>query len=137
MKAGIDVYLDEYDYDLKHEVQVNNPDGVVRCIKKDINNSSHMLCVISTSTIYSKWVPWEIGYGYDKTNIGALTLKGISDSSLPDYLKTVTLIRGTKSLNQYISTVSNHTEAFLESKNYIKRNNEIGHSLDDVLDWQI
>lgn len=137
MNANIDVYLDEYDYDLKEQVQRDNPTGVVRCIKNGINKSTHMLCVISKDTIYSKWVPWEIGYGYDKTNIGALTLKGISDYSLPDYLKTVTLIRGTKSLNQYISNVSNYSESFLESQNYIKSNSTIGHSLDSVLDWQI
>ncbi|HBY69330.1 MAG TPA: hypothetical protein DEG69_17215, partial [Flavobacteriaceae bacterium] len=91
MKADIDVYLGEYDYDLKEQVQRKNPKGVVSCIRKGINNSSHMLCVLSSQTIYSKWVPWEIGYGYDKTDLGAITLKGIANSSLPDYLKTVKL----------------------------------------------
>lgn len=137
MKAGIDVYLDEYDYDLKHQVQTNNPAGVVRCIKKGINNSSHMLCVISPSTIYSKWVPWEIGYGYDKTTLGALTLKGISATALPDYIKTVPIVRGTKSLNTYISNIIGYSEGYLEMYNYISKNNTMSHSLDDVLDWQL
>ncbi|WP_036146988.1 toll/interleukin-1 receptor domain-containing protein [Maribacter sp. Hel_I_7] len=137
MKANIDVYLDEYDYDLKHQVQTNNPAGVVRCIKKGINNSSHMLCVISPSTIYSKWVPWEIGYGYDKTTIGALTLKGISNASLPDYIKTVPVVRGTKSLNQYISNVTGYTEKHLKMFSYINESNMSNHALDDVLDWQL
>tara|TARA_R110002051_G_scaffold58469_1_gene107684 strand:- start:1766 stop:2314 length:549 start_codon:yes stop_codon:yes gene_type:complete len=137
MKAGIDVYLDEYDYDLKHQAQTNNPAGVVRCIKKGINNSSHMLCVISPSTIYSKWVPWEIGYGYDKTTLGALTLKGISATLLPDYIKTVPVIRGTKSLNQYISNITGYSEGYLETYNYINKNSTIGHSLDEVMDWQL
>ena len=137
MKAGIDVYLDEYDYDLKHQVQTNNPAGVVRCIKKGINNSSHMLCVISTNTVNSKWVPWEIGYGYDKTTIGALTLKGINESELPDYIKTVKVVRGTRSLNQYISNVSEHTESYLKMYSYINDSNMQNHSLDDVLDWNL
>lgn len=137
MRAGIDVYLDEYDYDLKHQVQNNNPAGVVRCIKKGINNSTHMLCVISPKTIYSKWVPWEIGYGYDKTIIGALTLKGITNASLPDYIKTVPVVRGTRSLNQYISNVTGYTESYLKMYSYINESNKLNHSLDDVLDWQL
>lgn len=137
MKAGIDVYLDEYDYDLKHQVQTNNPAGVVRCIKKGINNSTHMLCVISPNTLDSKWVPWEIGYGYDKTTLGALTLKGISEPLLPDYIKTVPVVRGTKSLNQYISNVTGYKEPYLKMYNYIKKNNISGHSLDTVLNWEL
>lgn len=137
MAAGIDVYLDEYDYDLKYQVQTNNPAGVVRCIKKGINNSSHMLCVISPSTIYSKWVPWEIGYGYDKTTIGALTLKGISHASLPDYIKTVPVVRGTKSLNTYLAGIIGREQPVLESYGYIKSHSASTHSLDNILDWQL
>ncbi len=135
MKADIDVYLDEYDYDLKHQVQTNNPAGVVRCIKKGINNSSHMLCVISPRTIYSKWVPWEIGYGYDKTTVGALTLKGISETELPDYLKTVPVVRGTKSLNSYLSSITGRSESVMESYGYISKHSSPIHSLDSILDW--
>jgi len=137
MNSGIDVYLDEYDYDLKHQVQTNNPAGVVRCIKKGINNSSHMLCVISPSTIYSKWVPWEIGYGYDKTTLGALTLKGISATALPDYIRTVPTIRGTKSLNTYITNLIGRSQPILESYGYIKNAADSSHSLDYVLDWNL
>lgn len=137
MKAGVDVYLDEYDYDLKHQVQTSNPVGVVRCIKKGINNSSHMLCVISPDTINSKWVPWEIGYGYDKTDIGALTLKGITAAHLPDYIKTVPVIRGTKSLNTYLAGIIGYSQSALESVGYIKDHSEPIHSLDNVLDWNL
>jgi len=38
-----------------------------------------MLVVVSPNTIYSNWVPWEVGYGYDNTHLGVLTLKGIED----------------------------------------------------------
>ena len=137
MKAGIDVYLDEFDYDLKHQVQTSNPSGVVRCIKKGINNSSHMLCVISPNTIYSKWVPWEIGYGYDKTTIGALTLKGIPANALPDYIRTVPIVRGTKSLNIYITNLIGRSQPILETYGYIKNAAAYNHSLDNILDWQL
>lgn len=137
MNAGIDVYLDEYDCDLKHQVQTNNPAGVVRCIKKGINNSTHMLCVLSPRTIDSKWVPWEIGYAYDKITIGALTLKGIPEATLPDYIKTVPIVRGTKSLNDYLSKITGKSESLMESYGYINKHTMRSHSLDNVLDWNL
>lgn len=137
MKADIDVYLDEYDYDLKEHVQSQNAKGVVHCIRKGINNSSHMLCVLSSNTIYSKWVPWEIGYGYDKTDLGAITLKGIAEASLPDYLKTVRIIRGTQSLNRYISDALGYTESYLKLYSRITEHSVPAHQLDNVLDWQL
>tara|TARA_R110002020_G_scaffold185364_2_gene382923 strand:- start:2341 stop:2889 length:549 start_codon:yes stop_codon:yes gene_type:complete len=137
MKANIDVYLDEYDYDLKEQVQKQNPKGVVNCISKGISNSTHMLCVLSSQTIYSKWVPWELGYGYDKTDLGAITLKGIAEASLPDYLKTVRLIRGTQSLNQYISDVLGYSKEYLKMYSRIDEHLKPYHYLDNVLDWQL
>jgi TIR domain-containing protein len=136
-RADVDVYLDEYDHDLKHQVQTNNPAGVVRCIKKGINNSTHMLCVLSPRTIDSKWVPWEIGYAYDKITIGALTLKGIPEATLPDYIKTVPIVRGTKSLNDYLSKITGKSESLMESYGYINKHTMRSHSLDNVLDWNL
>lgn len=137
MKANIDVYLDEYDYNLKEHVQRQNPKGVVTCISKGINNSSHMLCVLSSNTIYSKWVPWEIGFGYDKTDLGAITLKGIAEASLPDYLKTVRIIRGTQSLNDYISDVAGFSKDYLKMYSRIDEHSISSHQLDNVLDWNL
>ena len=103
-KAGIDVYFDENDVDLNRSKKQLNLKGVVSAIQKGINKSSHMLCVISPNTRISQWVPWEVGYGYVKVqNLSVLTLKGLSDDDLPEYLKVVDIIRGTKSLNEYLS----------------------------------
>lgn len=136
MNAGIDVYFDEDDEDLKTYRQSNRPEGVVDSIKKGINSSSHTLVVVSTNTLYSSWVPWEIGYGYDKTHLGVLTLKGITNASLPDYLKTASiLIRGTKSLNEYLSKLTNNSVSLMESRNLIKSHSATTHSLDNYLDW--
>ncbi len=137
MNADIDVYLDEYDYDLKEQVQIRNPKGVVNCISKGINNSTHMLCVLSKNTISSKWVPWEIGYGFDKTDLGAITLKGVAQDSLPDYLKTVKIIRGTKSLNQYISEVIGYSKGYLKMYSRIDEHSNQNHQLDNVLNWEL
>lgn len=137
MKADIDVYFDEYDKDLKYYYQTNNPKGVVNSIKKGIQQSSHMLCVISPNTLYSKWVPWEVGYGYDITQLSALTLKGIKEENLPDYLKTVTLIRGTKTLNDYISNLAGeYKEKMFSSKRLINESTSV-HPLDNYLDWNL
>lgn len=53
INAGIDVYFDEYDNNLKFYRQANNPKNLVDSIKKGINKSSHMLCVFSQNTLYS------------------------------------------------------------------------------------
>lgn len=135
LNADIDVYFDEYDEDLRIYRQENNPLGVVNSIKQGINNSSHMLCAISPNTLFSKWVPWEIGYGYDKTKVSALTTKGIQDEDLPQYLQTVEILRATKSLNRYISSITGKSEPILESNERIKSFSMIGHPLDNYLDW--
>ena len=133
--ADIDVYFDEDDDDLKNYRQTSNPLGVVNSIRKGISNSSHMLVVVSPNTINSKWVPWEVGYGFDNTDLSVLTLKGITDIELPDYLKTTLLIRGTKSLNSYLSMIIKKAELLLEVDNRIKNSSKMMHPLDSFLDW--
>ena len=135
MAADIDVYFDEDDEDLKIYRQTNRPQGVVDSIRKGINSSSHMLVVVSPDTVYSSWVPWEIGYGYDKIQLDVLTLRGITDESLPDYLKTSTVVRGTKSLNEYLAKITNSIQSIMESKNLVKRYSMSSHPLDNYLDW--
>lgn len=135
INADIDVYFDENGADLKIHRQTNNPHGVVNSIKKGINLSSHMLVVVSHNTINSSWVPWEVGYGYDNTTLGVLTLKGIDDNKLPDYLKTVQIIRGTKSLNIYLADITNRGLLIMETRNQIKSFSASAHPLDNYLDW--
>ncbi|OJV88391.1 MAG: hypothetical protein BGO34_18775 [Bacteroidia bacterium 44-10] len=137
IKAGIDVYFDEYDNNLKFYSQKNNPKNVVDSIKKGINKSSHMLCVFSQNTLYSKWVPWEIGYGYDKTNLSVLTLKGITNTQLPEYLNTVPIIRGTKTLNEYISNIERKEQNRMISEGLMLNYSETFHPLNSYLDWNL
>lgn len=137
LAADIDVYFDEDDEDLKVYRQQNRPQGVVDSIKRGINNSSHMLVVISPNTIYSKWVPWEVGYGYERTNLGVLTLKGIKNEELPEYLQTTSVIRGTKSLNEYVARVTGGLQSLMESQNLLKSYYTIGHPLDSYLDYEL
>jgi hypothetical protein len=113
IQADIDVYFDEYDTDLKIQLQNNNPKGVAQAICNGINNSSHMLVLISPNSLISTWVPFEIGFGYDKTDLGVLTLKGIPKGSLPEYARSAKIIRDIWDLNHYISTLSRKTNDFL------------------------
>lgn len=136
MKSGVDVYFDEYDNDLKIYRQENRPEGVVDSIKKGIQNSTHMLCVVSPNTLFSKWVPWEVGYGYDKLSLSVLTLKGIKDEQLTEYLQTVPIIRGTKSLNEYLSSIAGEYKTkMFDSMRLI--NECQAHPLDNYLDWNL
>lgn len=136
MAADIDVYFDEYDNDLRIYRQTNNPRSVVDSTRKGINKSSHMLVVVSPNTIQSKWVPWEVGYGYDNSALGVLTLKGIQNSDLEAYLQTAPLIiRGTKSLNEYISKIAGSSIYTMEYYGRIKSFSASSHPLDNYLDW--
>ncbi len=135
MDAGIDVYLDKYDKTLEQIAQEGNPDKLTQRLQEGIDNSTHMICVVSTSTIKSYWVPFEVGYGYRDTVLGILTLKGIDDADLPDYMKTTNVIRGTRSLNTFVAELINEKRQVLEKQHVIKSYTESGHPLYDVLDW--
>lgn len=115
--AGIDVYFDEYDKELRIHNQGNNPKKVTEAICAGINNSSHMLVVVSPYTVNSRWVPFEIGYGFDKTDLGVLCLKGIPKGSLPEYIRTSPIIRDIYDLNNFIERLTGKPrEVLLEAK---------------------
>lgn len=122
---GINVYFDKYDSDLKSRNQLNNPSQVTNSLCKGINNSSHMLVVVSPSTIISKWVPFEIGYGYDKTDLSVLCLKGIPKGGLPEYIRSAKIIRDLYDLKFSVNR-------FIDNENKILYENKL-----DSSDWQI
>lgn len=92
LNAGMDVYFDEYDHDLRLYRENNDPHGVTACILKGINNSNFMLCVVSPQTLGSTWVPFEVGYGFEQTQLGILTTKGVHRKDLPHYALTAKFI---------------------------------------------
>lgn len=115
---------------------MNDAKAVTNSIRKGINNSSHMLVLVSPNTLYSTWVPFEIGYGYDKTDLYTLCLKGIPKGGLPEYLRAGKIIRDIWDINSFISNVSNQNQEYLfESKkmfSYEKSDNPL-HSIMDSL----
>lgn len=131
---NIGVYFDEFDRELQQADRENNPKGVVTAIKKGIKSSTHMLCIISPNTLYSKWVPFEIGYGYESTILASLTLKGIGNSDLPDYIKTAPIIRDISDLNQFVK--QHGSEYIFETRKY-SNYSSYSHPLHDVMDSKL
>ena len=134
---GIDVYFDEYDEDLKNTNQYSNPDKVTQAILKGINSSSHMLVVVSPSTMYSNWVPFEIGFGFDKTDLGVLTIKGIEKGKLPSYLKTAKRIRDRWDINSFVRKLTGKTDDELHKSFIFEDYSSLNHPLYNVLDSSI
>jgi len=134
--AEIDYYLDELDEELQVASNAQNPEKITEQIKKGIRESTHMLVIVSEKTYKSQWVPFEVGYGHaaildkdmldenkqDKIKLSILTLKDISEKDLPDYLQVGYIIRGTKSLNNYISKISNRIDESLIKEKVIFSN---------------
>ena len=129
--VNIEVYFDEFDRELQQADQENNPKGVVAAIKKGINSSTHMICVVSRNTLTSEWVPFEVGYGYDTTDLATLTLKGIRNSDLPDYIKTKPIIRDIYDINAFLKR--HGKELILETKMFSDYNSS-SHPLNNVMD---
>ncbi|MGS2739037.1 toll/interleukin-1 receptor domain-containing protein [Sinomicrobium sp. M5D2P17] len=150
-QAEIDYYLDEEDTELQNAAQSGNPILITENIKKGIKNSTHMLVVVSEKTYKSQWVPFEVGYGHsaildenlkedekpDRLKLSILTLKDISERSLPDYMQVGHIIRGTRSLNEYISKLNNKLEKSLINESRIFSNSKMTHPLDSILNWQL
>lgn len=149
--AEIDYYLDELDDKLQIAVENNDPILITESIKKGIRESSHMLVVVSEKTYKSHWVPFEVGYGHSaildqtletdkalgKIKLSILTLKDISEKTLPDYMQVGHIIRGTKSLNNYISIISGKIEKSLISENLLFSHSKTSHPLDNILNWEL
>lgn len=139
LRAGLDVYFDEYDNDLRLQREANNPQGVTDCILKGINNSNYMLCVVSPQTLASTWVPFEVGYGFGRTELGILTIKGVSRANLPHYAQTAKLIVDTiPALNTFLQA---KPSVINESRSYsqpieLKLSVDQRHPLADVMNLQ-
>lgn len=150
-QAEIDYYLDEEDDVLQTAASSNNPILITESIKKGIKESTHMLVVISEKTYKSLWVPFEVGYGHsaiidygleedkkpNRLKLAILTLKDISEKTLPDYMQVGHIIRGTNILNNYISKITNRLEKSLVNETRIFSASKMQHPLDNVLNWQL
>ena len=134
LSAGIDVYFDEYDHDLRLARQNDNPKKVTESICKGIENSSHMLCIITANTANSKWVPFEVGYGYDKTALGILLGKDIPKDKIPEYVRAApAIIPDIWDLNELISLLVGKRKEDLILEGRIKSYNNYNNPLSQYL----
>ena len=92
MSFGINIYLDINDENLQQAVSHNDDVGIVQYIEEGLNASTHLLCIISEVTKYSRWIPYEIGYAkkhfQTKGNSGRIASLFKNDvSSIPTFLE--------------------------------------------------
>ena len=116
--CGIDVYFDKYDKELQQALLTGNPKGIVSAIKAGVKSSTHMLVLVSPHTLWSEWVPFEIGYGYDALFVFALTLKGIKTQDIPDYINVVPIIRDIYDIDKFAKEKGN--KILMESRGITK-----------------
>src|SRR5688572_28936795 len=61
-RGDIDIYLDINDADLQDSVSKANAAGITRFIERGLSKSTHIMCLVSASTVGSWWVPYELGF---------------------------------------------------------------------------
>lgn len=134
IQVDIDVYFDEYDKELRLHHEENKPRLVTDSILEGINNSSHMLVLVSPNTIKSQWVPFEIGYGYNKTQLSVMCLKGIPKGGLPAYIRTAKIVRDLYDLDSLIPDLSKSKVTLLKEQRKFFSYGDYSHPLKGVMD---
>jgi len=138
-ESGFNTYLDKNDRDLQNAVAAYDSKKITECIQAGITNSSHIICVVSKDTAGSWWVPFEIGFATGD-NLEVITLKLKGDFELPSYLKISTILKGIKSLNNYLESFLNQNplyEVYSANSNdrYLIKESSV-HPLKDTLDLE-
>lgn len=120
MECGVDVFFDENDPVLSNPETNNDPIKVTNAINKALDNSTHLICIISEKTKESWWVPYEIGFVSNKApftseNIRIILIKDIE--KLPDYLFLAKRIETTIELDSFLKSASNTSLHLTEEVN--------------------
>ena len=130
---GLDIYFNQYDAELCIQHQAKKPRKVTELICKGINNSSHMLVIVSPNTINSSWVPFEIGYGFEKADLSVLCLKGMPKGSLPEYMRTAAIIRDICDFNIKVSNILGKPQSLLEQTKQMSSYSSPANSLYEAM----
>lgn len=131
MNCGIDIYYDKYDQKLANAIKNINAEEVTNAIEEGISKSTHLLCIVSEKTVYSWWVPYEVGYAKKSRTIKIATLKH-KNTTLPQFLKITEILKGISDLDEYlirINGVLNESNS-LYSRKYSFESSELGKYLD-------
>ena len=95
------IYLDKYDPGLQNATQEEEDEIITEIIKRAIEVSDKMLCIISPSTINSWWVPYEIGYG-DSKKLSIASVKIVDSISMPSFLQIQKCIYNVEGLKKFL-----------------------------------
>jgi len=132
--VGINIYLDVKDCILSEAVSAENDQKIVESIKRGLDYSTHLLCLISDKTKLSWWVPYEIGYADRQSiDVSVLKLKDVDD--IPSYLKIKRTLYNKEDFLRYISALGPYGSLFAEKgyRYFSARNDGI---LDNHLDQE-
>lgn len=136
-RGDIDIYLDINDEKLQEAVRTGDPAGITQFIEQGLAASTHIMCLVSSDTVRSWWVPYELGFAKSAGKYLS-TLKFRGDVALPAYLEISEIIRGIKSLNNYLTGVRRGLQKAVGIETLTEsliRHNVQGHPLDEHLDW--
>lgn len=113
--ANINTYFDNNDDLLKKATKNSNDELIVKSIKKGLECSSHLLCLISEKTNLSWWVPFEIGIADAKEKgIASLKIKNIED--VPSFLKVKKVLYNKDDFLHFISGIDKYGTLFANKK---------------------
>ncbi len=135
-EQSIEVFFDKDEMNLQSIDRHNDPTNVVLAIKEGIQNSDFMICIVSRNSLNSNWVPFELGYAYDRVNIFALRHKNIIEAELPDYLRIVDIIRTRHDFFYFLKLLKNKL-GFDFSLEDMNKYEYLLLPLADILRWDI
>lgn len=106
--AQVPAYLDLLDPSLVESVT----DKIVNALRK----CTHMMAVVSTSTVVSWWVPFEIGVATERDS--RITSYRRDSVTLPDYLKKWPVLNYDRELDDFIALYRKDKEVLEMRKSY-------------------
>lgn len=123
----IDVYFDLEDIKLAKQKE---PKMVTNAITKGLYESNYMIVVTSVSTYKSAWVPFEIGFAYDRMKNNMKLLKHKNQTAVPQYLEVKEMLNNYIDLNEFLESIQKS-----HSINEVKSYSEYNHNpLNEYLD---
>jgi hypothetical protein len=131
-QGDIDTYLDVDDQELQNAANTGNAARITQFIERGLSHSTHIMCLVSPDTVRSWWVPYELGFA-KKAGKSLSTMKLKGEVALPAYLEIGEIIRGTKGLNAYLTTIRGTLRKSLTESLITHTAGQ--HPLDPYVDW--
>ncbi len=105
LDMGVNIYFDERDVILQTAVAAEHDAAIVKCIENGLDNSTHLLGLITENTFQSWWVPYEIGGATGrKRTCGHLVSSKVT--KLPSYVKVAPLLLDIDGLAEWVRKIS-------------------------------